>query len=821
VPGDTLPLPATNNGQAVPPDNVPLKHALTYCTAGLAVIPIRPDGSKRPAISKWETFQKDRPADEDVRAWWKSGTAGIGIIGGAVSGHLECIDFDRGELFEPWRELVEAQVPGLVARLCLVRTPRLPEGYHVRYRCTAVTIPGNTKLASEPGTDPKTGKPCQVTLIETRGEGGYAVAPGSPPTCHPTGRTWDHVGGPPLTELSDITAAEREVLIGAARSFDLAAAAKVRRPAVTAKGGDADAGLRPGDDYDRRGPDWTQILEPHGWQRGHSRGTVVYWRRPGKDSPGISATTGYCQGADGAELLAVFSSNAHPFDGPSGSQPCTCYGKFAAYTLLNHEGDFTASARELAQQGFGTQRPGGNGKSAGKQAVRIAMTCLATIRPVPVRWLVPDYFPLGKLVLLAGDGGHGKSTLTLDLTACLTTGRPCFGLEHEALAPADVLLVCCEDDFADTVVPRLICAGADLNRVWRVDGVKRQDGDSAPFTLAQFNLVEAELRARPEVRLVVIDPAGAYVSGSGVDDYNDSELRGLLGPMSELAARTHVTVVLVKHLIKGATAKAVHKVGGSAGYVNTVRAAFVVAPEGPDSDKKLFLPLKFNLGPRPTGLGYRMRSLDERERNEILDAYGLHLGGPDRERLAQQLFRMEWLGPVDADADRVLGEQARRDRDPNKVERATQWLKQFLATHAYPSDEIKAAAEQNGFTFDNLKEAKARLKAEGLHNSNKGRFGGAWWSGIGAPESWVLRPPTPHTPHYPHNGDAAGASRSAYTSEAPASSPRFQTEASPDTVFTVTAVGSTSDPEAPAPSIVGNVGIVGIVGSGAPQEGEL
>lgn len=121
--------------------------------------------------------------------------------------------------------------------------------------------------------------------------------------------------------------------------------------------------LRPGDDYDRRGPAWAEILEPHGWQLAQSRGGADYWRRPGKDTPGISATTGYCKGQDGADLLAVFSSNAHPFEGPNGTRPCTCYGKFAAFALLNHGGDFKAAARELSRQGYGDQRHQRNGQA--------------------------------------------------------------------------------------------------------------------------------------------------------------------------------------------------------------------------------------------------------------------------------------------------------------------------------------------------------------------------------------------------------------------------------------------------------------------------
>ena len=120
--------------------------ALEYSHAGLSVIPIKPDGSKRPALSKWERFQTESPSEAEIRSWWKDGTKGFAIIGGAASGNLECIDFDRGDLFTPWCDLVETQAPGLVARLCVVRTPRDPAGFHIRYRCRVVEIAGNTKL---------------------------------------------------------------------------------------------------------------------------------------------------------------------------------------------------------------------------------------------------------------------------------------------------------------------------------------------------------------------------------------------------------------------------------------------------------------------------------------------------------------------------------------------------------------------------------------------------------------------------------------------------------------------------------------------------
>jgi hypothetical protein len=408
----------------------------------------------------------------------------------------------------------------------------------------------------------------------------------------------------------------------------------------------------------------------------------------------------------------------------------------------------------------------GRPNEAVEESWGLATTCLATICPRPVHWLVPNYLPLGKLVMLAGDGGHGKSTLTLSLAACLTTGRPCFGLDYESAPPADVLLISCEDDYEDTVVPRLLSAGADLHRIFRVDGITGKSGKVLPFSLAHYERMEEELRARPGVRLVIIDPAGAYIGKAGVDDYKDSELRSLLDPMAELAARCRVTILIVKHLVKGATAKAIHKVAGSAGYINGVRAAFVVLPdsESEDQDRRLFLPLKFNLGPKPSGLAYRCQSLSSEEQIETLSLSPFHhLDADDCKRLGAQLFRLEWLGAVTVDADAALAETAKHDRDPNKVDRAAEWLEKFLAQYAYPSDEIAAAGKEAGFTKDNLYRAKEKLGKDKICASNRGVFQGQWHWGSGAPSNWTLRPipwrpndaspETAKSPNFPNSGE--------------------------------------------------------------------
>lgn len=705
--------------------NNTLAAARAYLRAGLSLIPVKRDGSKAPDLWTWKGYTEHLPLTDEVDEWFDcADPPGIGIIGGKVSGNLECLDFDAEAeaIFPAWCELVQAEAPGLVEKLSVVQTPR--PGFHVRYRCAEVPIPGNTKLAMS-----ETGE----VLIETRGEGGYALAPGSPAECHASGRPYVHHSGQKLSRVRTITAAEREVLVRCARSFD-----RQSRQAGdgTAFRGRASDGYAVSEDFDRRAS-WADVLEPHGWCKVRSIGGKTYWRRPGKDGDGWSATTGHCTGQDGADLLAVFSSNADPFEGPSAGKSCTCYGKFRAYALLNHRNDFKAAVKDLAAKGYGPQQER-NGHAKAPASRGLVTVCLATVRPEPVRWLVEDYIPLGKNVLIAGDGGEGKTSIALHMTACLTTGRQCFGLDYAAPPPADVLLISCEDDAGDTIVPRLHAHGADVSRIHHVTGIKTKDGKPAPFSLAYFDALAEELESRPAIRLVIIDPAGAYVGRARVDDHKNAELQALLQPLAEVAAQRRVTVLLLTHVNKGSVTKAVHKVMGSAGYVNAVRAAFLVTPDPEDDARKLFLPLKFNLGPKPPGLAYRMQTLSTESAQVVLDLCAEHLEADDRARLARQLFRVQWEGPVPMTADQAVAEATCRERGPGKVDQAAEWLTGFLGSHAWPSKEVMAAGEKAGFTRDNLFQAKKKL---GTIKAKKepGKPDGDWLWGLGDPRMLPLR----------------------------------------------------------------------------------
>jgi putative DNA primase/helicase len=334
--------------------------------AGLSVIPIEAyEGSKSPDSYRlprpqdrlsgkpkpsWSIFKIRRPSADELRQWREiGGPYGLAVLGGAVSGGqyglgLEIIDIDTADLAEPWAEAVERQVPGLVNRLVRVLTPR--PGLHVYYRCSHFGVSQKLAFAAaqddfgQPALDPQ-GNPLRKTLIEVKAEGGYCLIPPSPPRCHPSCRLYRYAeGSAELTAVPTITPEERHILLDAARSLNQW---QEVRPAAPERKKDRKGGNKalPGGDFNARGS-WADILTKHGWTFAGEYGEETRWCRPGKGG-GVSATTNH----QGCDLLHVFSCNADHFEADRS------YTKFAAYALLNHDGNFEAAARDLRGRGYG------------------------------------------------------------------------------------------------------------------------------------------------------------------------------------------------------------------------------------------------------------------------------------------------------------------------------------------------------------------------------------------------------------------------------------------------------------------------------------
>lgn len=185
------------------------------------------------------------------------------------------------------------------------------------------------------------------------------------------------------------------------------------------------------------------------------------------------------------------------------------------------------------------------------------------------------------------------------------------------------------------------------------------------------------LAANRAIRLIIIDPASAFAGLAGIDGHKDAELRALLGPLTDIAARYGVTILLVAHLGKNETSKAVRRVLGSVGWVNAARSVLIVAEREEDGGKRLLLPVKKNLAPLGHGLIYQLVPLSETEQDRAL-AGCTNLAADDLERLKTQLFRVAWLGETEAKADELFASASRRPELPSDIRKAAEWLRERL-----------------------------------------------------------------------------------------------------------------------------------------------
>ncbi len=334
--------------------------AAAYLAAGLSFFPVSPDGSKRPAWQAlppvfdsvtgrnkypWKPFQERLPTAVEVASWYTGHeflpTYGMAVVCGPVSGGLELIDFDSIEYFVPWATEVERQAPGLLQRLVHVQSPR--PGAHIYFRSAAPE--GNQPLARYRMTT-NDGQPGTIkTAIETRGVGGYALIPPSPPECHPSMRPYLYQGQRTLVDVPTISVAERQLLIETARRFDQIPHIPIHSFARPQEMREHCTTTSVIDDFNQRG-NWHDILTRHGWTMVHadSNGTG-HWRRPGKREGGTSATTDY----EGRGLFTVFSTNAEPFEGGK------TYSRFQAFALLACGGAMQFAVHQLRNLGYGPQ----------------------------------------------------------------------------------------------------------------------------------------------------------------------------------------------------------------------------------------------------------------------------------------------------------------------------------------------------------------------------------------------------------------------------------------------------------------------------------
>jgi hypothetical protein len=300
----------------------------------------------------------------------------------------------------------------------------------------------------------------------------------------------------------------------------------------------------------------------------------------------------------------------------------------------------------------------------------------------PLHWLWPGRLARGKLSIFDGDPELGKSLVTLDLCARLTTGRP-FPDGAALAEPANVLILNAEDAAEDIILPRLRALGADLGRVFHFD--KKYLDRRGPFRLPSHTDLLDRALTQTRAALVVLDPIMAFLDPC-IQIASDTSVRLALAPLANLVDGHGCHLIMVRHLNKTGHFRALYRGGGSIGLLAACRSAFLFARDPKDPARAVMAQIKNNLGPRQPSLGYRIVSGDA--------------GQPV----------VEWLGESNLGADQLLAAAGRKPYLPGPRDRARDFLFAFLEAGPRSTLDIWRAAQAEGLARRTLQRLRPQLK---------------------------------------------------------------------------------------------------------------
>lgn len=312
-----------------------------------------------------------------------------------------------------------------------------------------------------------------------------------------------------------------------------------------------------------------------------------------------------------------------------------------------------------------------------------------------VHWVWPGYIPAGKLTLIAGDPGMGKSTLVGDLIARISKGT--FLPSGQRSITGTSLIASAEDSPEDTIIPRLIACGANLKKVGVIREVrdeKNVDDESRYLCFPRDLALLRQTLISTGCRILVIDPLNAFIE-KGVDTYKDQDIRRILHPLESIANETGTAIIIVAHLNKKEDASTLYRVGGTIGFIGAARSVLAVS-KLPDDTNVLFF-LKGNLTKRPASLAYEIKQVRKikTENNTWLGENVVTSSG------------IRWLGEVDFNP---LAKGQTAIPEARVLEEASDFLRQVLQQS--PETETEALyteAKQAGISKGHLNRIKSNL----------------------------------------------------------------------------------------------------------------
>jgi RecA-family ATPase len=351
-------------------------------------------------------------------------------------------------------------------------------------------------------------------------------------------------------------------------------------------------------------------------------------------------------------------------------------------------------------------------ESAPAAASGVELVTAATLKPEPIRWLWPGWLAGGKLHILAGAPGTGKTTLAMELAACVSTPR---AFPSASPPPkGSVIIWSGEDDATDTLTPRLIAAGADLSHVHFIRDAY-EDGKRYPFDPSRDvgKLAAAAARLR-SVSLIVMDPLVSAISG---DSHKNAEVRRGLAPLVELAERLNAALLGIMHYSKGTQDRdPLERVSGSIAFggqarivLGTVRQQSTIG-SGHDM---MVARVKSNISPDGGGFRYAF------EQVELPEHGGLTAS------------RIVWGSAVEGTARDLLAEPEADKAQHDERNSVGAWLRDLLSRGPLSANDVYRDAEGAGFSRHQVKRAKSRLR---VRARKLGMDGGWVWEDEGGSE---------------------------------------------------------------------------------------
>ena len=304
-----------------------------------------------------------------------------------------------------------------------------------------------------------------------------------------------------------------------------------------------------------------------------------------------------------------------------------------------------------------------------------------------IDWLLYPFIPFGKVTIVQGDPGEGKTTMVLQIIAKLTKGEAVLPSDSDesalekktmVLEPVNVIYQTAEDGLGDTIKPRLLSAGADCSRVMVID-----DGDQA-LTMMDARLEEAIIQTK--ARLVVLDPIQGFL-GADVDMHRANEIRPLMKRVALLAEKYHCAIILIGHMNKNSNGKSSYRGLGSIDFQAAARSVLIVGRIKDEPEIRVVCHVKSSLAPEGKSIAFRL----------------------DKDT------GFEWIGEYDISADDLLS----GDNRGQKIHVAKEFLQEVLASGSVAQTKVAEEAESRGIKKKTLWNAKKELEIDSVKIGNQ------------------------------------------------------------------------------------------------------